>query len=76
MTSSDQQPNWQARMPGEQWVMLDSPDTAEAYLNTYADSNAVIQREPFPNPEQLYARVRFPGQFSQHHIYISPRENP
>lgn len=70
MTLQSQQPDWESRMPGEQWLMLDNLASAEAYLGTYAGSNAVIQREPFPNPEQLYARIRFPGQLSQHRVYV------
>lgn len=58
-------------MPGEQWLMLDSPQAAEAYLGTYSGTNAIIQRETFPNAEYLYARIRFPNQIPQHRVYIT-----
>jgi hypothetical protein len=64
-----QQPDWQNRLPGEQWVLLDSVSTAEAYLTGYQGSQ--VFREPFPNEQGLYARIQFPDRIPQHRIYIA-----
>lgn len=63
-------PNWSTRMPGEQWVVVDSPQAAEAYLATYSVDGATVVREPFPNAEGLYACVRFPGRVAGHRVFV------
>lgn len=69
------QPDWEARIPGEQWMLMDSESSAEAYLATYKPSEAKIYRETYPNPEHLYARISFPGRIPQHHLYIAASED-
>lgn len=69
MAGSPTQPDWQSRLPGEQWVLLDSAETAEAYLRTYKDNQVI--KEPFPNAQGLYARIRFPDRALQHRIYVA-----
>lgn len=56
-------------MPGEQWLLFGSPQEAEAYLGTYP-AEAAVEREPWPNEEGLYARIRLPGRIQQDRIYI------
>jgi hypothetical protein len=69
MSESFNLPGWEERMPGEQWVMLDTVATADTYLSSYGDE-AVIHRESWPNPDGLYARISFPGRIPQYRIYI------
>lgn len=65
------EPDWSQRMPGEQWVVLDSIEAAEAYLLTYQADAVTIQREPYPNASGLYARIARHGQVLPHRIYVS-----
>lgn len=65
------QPDWSKRLPGEQWLMLDSIDSAEAYLATYASQQVSVVREEYPNPQGLYARIRFPDRIAEHRVYIA-----
>ena len=71
------QPDWQARLPGEQWVLLDSVATAEAYLATYLSSGppSSVLRQPYPNADGLYAKIRFPDRIPEHHVYVA-QTNP
>jgi hypothetical protein len=72
MAPSAPQPDWEARLPGEQWVVLDSVAAAERYLSTYPADKAIIQREPYPNPQGLFARILFVERVQQDRVYISP----
>lgn len=72
MVHSAPQPDWEARLPGEQWLLLDSIAAAERYLSAYPEGGAVIQREPYPNPQCLFARILFAGRVQQDRVYISP----
>lgn len=63
-------PDFSKRMPGEQWVVFDSPQAAEAYLKTFEGQDATVRREAFPNPEGLYGQVRFPGRIAGHRVYV------
>ena len=68
-------PDWSARLPGEQWVLVDSVQAAEAYLATYNPLEVRITREGYPNPQGLYARIRFPDRIPQHRIYVAPSQD-
>ena len=74
MSQPTQAPDWEARLPGEQWLLLDSVAVAEAVLATYSAEGITIHREPFPNPSGLYARIRFADRIPQNRIYISEPE--
>lgn len=63
------EPDWSKRLPGEQWLILDSPEMAEAYINGLPPQTAVI-REQYPNPEGLYAQFLPPGQVFPNRLYV------
>jgi hypothetical protein len=63
-------PDWDSRLPGEQWLVLDSAATAEAYLAGYDSQKAQVVRMDFPNPEGLYAKIRYADRITEDRIYI------
>lgn len=63
------EPDWSQRLPGEQWVILDSPQSAEFYLNQLP-SETIIIREEYPNPDRLYAQFSAPGQIFRNRLYV------
>ncbi len=63
------------RLPGEQWVTLESPELAEAYLASFEPSQVIIYREPWPNQNGLYARLQYPDRVPQDKIFV-PLETP
>jgi hypothetical protein len=65
---------WQKRMPGEQWLTLDSPETAEVYLASLNIENAMVCRESFPNAAGLYARIRYPGRIPENKVFVASVE--
>lgn len=67
------EPDWRHRLPGEQWLVMDSIQAAEFYLGTLSDQ-AKIQHEIYPNAEGIYAKISMPGQVIQHRIYVPPPE--
>ena len=73
MIQPSNQPDWQARLPGEQWVLLDSTQAADAYLATYKNDQVI--KEAFPNEEGLYARIRFHDRILQHRVYVTGNAN-
>jgi hypothetical protein len=66
------EPDWSHRLPGEQWLILDSPQTAEFYLSQLPPQTNIV-REPYPNPEGLYAQFSPAGQVFRNRIYVPPR---
>jgi hypothetical protein len=70
MTETFNPVDWLNRIPGEQWVMLDSVKAAEAYLSTFTSGQVAILRETWPNDNKLYARLSFPGVIPQWRVYV------
>lgn len=68
MESRRQEPDWSKRLPGEQWLILDSPMAAETYLSILEEGT--IHREPFPNVDGLYAKISYPNRITQNRIYV------
>ncbi|HEY9745190.1 MAG TPA: hypothetical protein V6C99_03115 [Oculatellaceae cyanobacterium] len=64
------EPDWRQRLPGEQWLVLDSVQAAEQYLATLPASTT-INRQTFPNEEGIYALFSSPGQVFGHKIFVS-----
>jgi hypothetical protein len=64
-----QEPDWSKRLPGEQWLILDSPQSAESYLSGLPPQTLIV-RQPYPNPEGLYAQFSPPGQVFQNRLYV------
>ncbi|MDX2084509.1 MAG: hypothetical protein SFZ03_03880 [Candidatus Melainabacteria bacterium] len=66
------------RFPGEEWVLLDRLNAAEAYLHSLEQAppepGIRIERQPFPNPEGLFARVYFPGRVLPRLLLVAEAE--
>lgn len=64
------------RMPGEQWVTLDSLEHAQRYLDSLAQEPVHITQEPYPNPLGLFARVRYPDRIPELKLFVPVINNP
>jgi hypothetical protein len=64
------------RMPGEQWVTLDSVGHAQRYLDSLTQEPVRIIREPYPNPLGLFARVRYPDRIPELKLFVPLINNP
>lgn len=63
------EPDWSERLPGEQWLVLDSVQSAEGYLSQLPE-NTAVDRLPYPNEEGLYAQFSIPGQVFKNRLYV------
>jgi hypothetical protein len=73
----DATPPWDQRLPGEQWITLDSPAMAEQYLALLGQTPGVsIQRPDYPNAEGLYAIIRHADRIPENKVFVPMEDSP